>query len=234
MMSLFSKSKIGIILSMLAFSFNSLFAKVSITEIMQSNFGGVLDYYNEYPDSWVEVHNSSDQEIDLIGYSISEVNNVDSAYTLYESLEIPADGYALIYCDKENKRQHTDFRLNSDKPGVVYLWDNNGVLVEKSGSTEAVYFALLFEFDGDQKAIRHVLYNCNLSRPGIASQTKEDSIEPVTETLALTADPRADGLVKSRTGDDTDSAVYQGWYEAVYVPDLTVGNGEEEEEGEQT
>lgn len=130
MMSLFSKSKIGIILSMLAFSFNSLFAKVSITEIMQSNFGGVLDYYNEYPDSWVEVHNSSDQEIDLIGYSISEVNNVDSAYTLYESLEIPADGYALIYCDKENKRQHTDFRLNSDKPGVVYLWDNNGVLVD--------------------------------------------------------------------------------------------------------
>ena len=109
------------------------------------------------------------------------------------------------------------------------LLDNNGVLVEKSGSTESVYFALLFEFDGDQKAIRHVLYNCNLSRPGIASQTKEDSIEPVTETLNLTADPRADGLVKSRTGDDTDSAVYLGWYQAVYVPDLTVNAGEEEE-----
>ena len=113
------------------------------------------------------------------------------------------------------------------------LLDSNGVLVEKSGSTESVYFALLFEFDGDQKAIRHVLYNCNLSRPGIASQTKEDSIEPVTETLSLTADPRADGLVKSRTGDDTDSSVYQGWYQAVYIPDLTVSN-EEEEEGEQT
>ena len=51
----------------------------------------------------------------------------------------------------------------------------------------------------------------------------------MTETLNLTADPRADGLVKSRTGDDTDSAVYQGWYQAVYVPDLTVNAGEEEE-----
>lgn len=130
MMYLFSKSKIGIILSMLAFSFNSLFANVTITEIMQSNFGGVLDYFNEYPDSWVEVHNSSDQKIDLKGYSISEVNNVDFAFTLLESLKIPAGGYALIYCDNENKSQHTDFRLNSDKPGVVYLWDNNGVLVD--------------------------------------------------------------------------------------------------------
>lgn len=130
MMCLFSKSKIGIILSMLAFSFNSLFAKVSITEIMQSNFGGVLDYYNEYPDSWVEVHNSSDQDIDLKGYSISEVNIIDSAYILPESLVVPADGYTLIYCDKENKKQHTDFRLNSDKPGVVYLWDNNGVMMD--------------------------------------------------------------------------------------------------------
>ncbi len=113
------------------------------------------------------------------------------------------------------------------------LVDSNGVLVEKSGTTESVYFALLFEFDGDQKAIRHVLYKCNLSRPGIASQTKEDSIEPVTETLSITADPRADGMVKSRTGDDTDSTVYQNWYQAVYVPDLTGNNGEEEE-GEQT
>ncbi len=109
------------------------------------------------------------------------------------------------------------------------LVDSNGVLVEKSGTTESVYFALLFEFDGDQKAIRHVLYKCNLARPTIASQTKEDSIEPVTETLSITADPRADGMVKSRTGDDTDSTVYQNWYQAVYVPDITVSAGEEEE-----
>ena len=81
--------------------------------------------------------------------------------------------------------------------------DNNGVLVEHSDVTESVYFALLFEFDGDIKAIRHVLYNCTASRPSIESETKEETIEPGTETLSLTADPREDGLVKSRTGDDT-------------------------------
>ena len=97
--------------------------------------------------------------------------------------------------------------------------DSNGVLVERADSTESVYFALLFEFDGDVKAIRHVLYNCTAARPSIESSTKEDTIEPGTETLSLTADPREDGLVKARSGDDIDSDVYASWYDAVYVPD---------------
>ena len=103
--------------------------------------------------------------------------------------------------------------------------DNNGVLVEHSDVTESVYFALLFEFDGDIKAIRHVLYNCTASRPSIESETKEETIEPGTETLSLTADPREDGLVKSRTGDDTIDSVYRNWYQAVYVPQESAPTG---------
>ena len=96
--------------------------------------------------------------------------------------------------------------------------DAKGVLVEKSDITETEKFALLFEFDGDVNAIRHVLYNCSASRPSIESKTKEDTIEPGTETLSLTADPRSDGLVKSRTGDTTDAETYKNWYKTVYVP----------------
>ncbi|MCW6664260.1 phage tail protein [Aerococcaceae bacterium NML191219] len=96
--------------------------------------------------------------------------------------------------------------------------DTNGVLVEKANITETEKFALLFEFDGDVKSIRHVLYNCSASRPSIESETKEESIEPGTETLSLTADPREDGLVKSRTGDITQDTTYQNWYKTVYVP----------------
>lgn len=96
--------------------------------------------------------------------------------------------------------------------------DKNGVLIENAEIAETNKFALLFEFDGDVNAISHVLYNCIASRPSIESETKEDTIEPGTEKLSLTADPREDGLVKSRTGDTTDEATYSGWYKQVYIP----------------
>ncbi|MBQ9248951.1 MAG: phage tail protein [Oscillospiraceae bacterium] len=111
--------------------------------------------------------------------------------------------------------------------------DDNGVLVEKSDSSANVKFALLFEFDGDERAIRHVMYNCSASRPSIESSTKEETIEPGTETLSLTADPREDGLVKSRTGDNTAAATYANWYQSVYVPVVAAAEPEQEPEPEE-
>lgn len=97
--------------------------------------------------------------------------------------------------------------------------DKNGVLIENATIAETEKFALLFEFDGDVRCIRHVLYNCTAARPSIESETKEDTIEPGTETLSLTADPREDGLVKSRTGDTTSETTYANWYKSVYIPE---------------
>lgn len=77
-------------------------------------------------------------------------------------------------------------------------------------------FALLFEFDGDQKEIRRCLYNCTATRPSIESETVEETIEPGTESLSLTAAPRGDGLVKAQTGPDTDEETFNNWYKKVY------------------
>lgn len=95
--------------------------------------------------------------------------------------------------------------------------DEKGVLIENS-DVEMAGFALLFEFDGDQKHIRHVMYNCSASRPGIEGKTNEDSKEVQTETLTIKATPLADGRVKAKTGDTTDATVYADWYKTVYLP----------------
>ena len=98
--------------------------------------------------------------------------------------------------------------------------DENGVLLENS-EVELASFALLFEFDGDQKHIRHVMYNCSASRPGIEGKTNEDSKEVQTETLSIKATPLANGLVKAKTGNTTAAATYEGWYKTVYIPGTT-------------
>ena len=95
--------------------------------------------------------------------------------------------------------------------------DSNKVLVEDANS-ETGAFALLFEFDGDVKKIRHVLYNCSASRPKIESKTNEESREVQTETLSIKARPLSSGYVKAKTGDNTTDATYNDWYKAVYMP----------------
>ena len=95
--------------------------------------------------------------------------------------------------------------------------DDKGVLIENA-QVELAAFALLFEFDGDQRHIRHVLYNCSASRPGIEGKTNEESRDVQTEKLTIKAAPLANGMVKAKTGDTTDATVYNDWYKAVYMP----------------
>jgi len=94
--------------------------------------------------------------------------------------------------------------------------DGKGVLFEDSNPTKG-HFALLFEFTGDQNAVRHVLYNCTASENTIEGQTKGENIEVQPETLTITAKALPNGgPVKAKTGDTTDATVYAGWYETVH------------------
>lgn len=81
-------------------------------------------------------------------------------------------------------------------------------------------FALLFEFDGDQKAVRHVMYNCTANRPTVSSSTKTDTVEPNTNELSYVASPiQLNGrpVVKFKTTDKTTDAIYNSWYNTVFV-----------------
>lgn len=102
------------------------------------------------------------------------------------------------------------------------ITDAKDVLVEDMNA-EAIHFALLFQFEGDVKATKHVMYNCTCTRPAVTGETKGESITPQTETLTITATSiynaslQAD-IVKAEATEDTDSTTYSGWTSAVYVP----------------
>lgn len=116
------------------------------------------------------------------------------------------------------------------------IQDSNGVLVEDAGAATKA-FALLFQFEGDQKATRHVLYNCTCTRPQVSSQTTGTTIEPQTETATLTAvsvynTALGKDIVKAKTNAGTADATYNGWFEAVYQATADNPSPETPDEGE--
>ena len=112
------------------------------------------------------------------------------------------------------------------KDVLGYVEDTDKILVESGAAFKTVnYFALVFEFDGDQKATKHCLYKCSASRPNIASQTTGEggTTDPQTETMTITAVPRIDEdkYIHLQTQDTTTTAVVEAWYTSVPVPTFT-------------
>ena len=100
-----------------------------------------------------------------------------------------------------------------------YGVDGNGALYEDANAP-VVHFALMFQFEGDAHAKRHVLYNCVAARPTISGSTKEESIEPQTETISLTAttiyNASYDKDVVKASVTPTEAAQYNAWTSSVY------------------
>lgn len=97
----------------------------------------------------------------------------------------------------------------------------NGVLYEDAGAKPA-HFALLFQFEGDQSAKRHVFYNCVAARPATAGQTKEESIEPQTESIDITASSvyaLSKDIIKGSANEG--DAAYSTWFTTVALPTST-------------
>ncbi|MGT2951588.1 phage tail protein [Streptococcus cuniculi] len=80
--------------------------------------------------------------------------------------------------------------------------------------------ALMFQIEGDVKAIRHVLYNVAIQRPPVGSGTK-DGGNVNTPELSFDASPRpVDKVVKRRTTEETPKDVYDKWFEKPYEPEV--------------
>ncbi|MCG3793664.1 phage tail protein [Bacillus toyonensis] len=107
------------------------------------------------------------------------------------------------------------------------LDETDGVLNELADA-KGKPFALLFEFDGDLKATRHVMFSCTASRPTIASKTKTSSAEPNTNELKFVSSPidiAGKRMVKTKTTTKTTPAIYDNWYKKVYIKTPTAPKG---------
>ncbi len=95
-----------------------------INEVMQSNVECIMDDIHEFPDSWVELYNTTDQTINLKDYSLWDKDKPNKAWQLPDQT-VAAHQWVLVYCDKEDDKggMHASFRLDSGK-AKVYLFKN--------------------------------------------------------------------------------------------------------------
>lgn len=120
-------------------------------------------------------------------------------------------------------------RLTDDFKAAIlgYMQSGNGLLVENANANP-VHFALMFQFEGDVKATRHVMYNCTATRPSAAGNTKTNTIEPQTDTITVTASSiyvaaLDTDIVKAETHEGTSAAIYDAFFGAVTLPTAVSG-----------
>lgn len=101
--------------------------------------------------------------------------------------------------------------------------DTDGVVYENADNTIA-RFALLFQAQGDSNNRRFCFYDCTANRPSRENKTKEDSIAPGTEKIAITMNPRTtDRMVKCYIDETQENkTIYDNWFTAVHEKTASV------------
>lgn len=105
-----------------------------------------------------------------------------------------------------------------------YIRDSNGMLVEVADAQKKS-FALMGEISGDTKQRKFIYYNVNSGRPTGDLNTKNDSTEPDTKTVALTMTPieiSGKQVVKGKIElNDSNQDKFDNFYSEVLLPDFT-------------
>lgn len=105
-------------------------AQIWINELMQSNINLVRDDLQEFPDSWIELYNDSDEAVDIRNWTVSDNPDYRQGWKITRSVIIPPGEYLLIYADKAATDLHTDFRLDSGNDTEVYLFNASGLQMD--------------------------------------------------------------------------------------------------------
>jgi hypothetical protein len=112
------------------------YGKLVINEVMPFQTNVVANVLGEFED-WVEIHNASEEAIDLGGYYLSDGRTNRTKFQFPDTV-IPAGGHIIVWCDGnvDLPGLHAEFSLTSDGEQVVFS-DPDTVLVDYMRFTEA-------------------------------------------------------------------------------------------------
>lgn len=179
-------------------------ARVIINEFMASNTSIIPDMadFDDYSD-WIELHNTSDQQIDLSDYYLSDNLNNPKKWSFPSGTKIDAGGYLLIWADDhdagpgqeftrefypwdkkfEARGYHACFKLSADGEEIV--------LSKDSGSSLVVIDSVIFSNQlsdismGRNPSENYVWYKYDMPTPGEANTTDAKQIEQFSGSVTF-------------------------------------------------
>ena len=102
-------------------------AQLFINEISICNVNKELDPNYDYS-GWIEIYNSSDNDVDLKNVYFSDEEDNPLKYKLSSSRIVPAKGYEVVWLNDEIKNSTTGYFLDTDADdgGFLSIADKNG------------------------------------------------------------------------------------------------------------
>ena len=107
----------------------TLSSQIVINEIMTTNATTNIetDFYN-FPD-WIELYNNGTTSVNLSEYYLTDESGNMSKWRL-PSYTLNAGSYYIVYCDKEETGNHSNFGLSADGE-TIYLSHNSGTVLDE-------------------------------------------------------------------------------------------------------
>ena len=115
----------------------SLTGQLEISEYSASNLNQFPDQFTKYED-WIEVHNTSSEELDISGFGISDKESKPQKWIFPEGTILSSGEYMIVWCSGRDMEQafgasHTNFKLTQTKSGeYAVISDVDGNIIEST------------------------------------------------------------------------------------------------------
>lgn len=109
----------------------STVSSVVINEFMATNTGIIKDEFDETED-WIELYNTTSQDIDLSGYNLTDNADNLTKFTFGNGITIKAHDYLIIWADEDQTQGplHANFKLSAGGESILLL-DKNLVILDE-------------------------------------------------------------------------------------------------------
>ena len=155
-------------------------SSVTISEFVASNDVSLTDHTGDNPD-WIELHNSSNEPVDLTGWTITAGSDVH----VFSGTVIGANEYLVIFASGNPERTiegevHVDFRLSAGGESLI-LADQNGDATVPAWTSEYPAQTTDIGYGIDDNGFESFF---NPPTPGAANNTEVGGfVEPVAFSL---------------------------------------------------